>query len=195
MNLPHLAGLACLTCSLTAWADGGAMLLTHDLTLRSAEPAITDFRVDGMYTLYETIRNESGQTWHGLRVEIIQHTSDGQTLPLMSASGASFMANEPVAAWRPSVEVRIDDHYLGLPGGGWQLKRNPTATALEINFDEMPPHHGQHVKLRLRVVNMNDTTWRLRYTPLPVPDTGQANYAPRHASLADERGVKPRIGP
>lgn len=150
-----------------AHADGGAMLLEHMLVFRDTQPAATDFRVDGMYTLHESLRNESGQTWKGLRIEIVRQANTGHDLlPVTAHEGVTFMANEPTAAWRPTVEVRIDEQYLGIAGGGWQLLRNAAATALELRFDETRLQPGQLLQLRLRVLNNQETTWRLRYTPL-----------------------------
>lgn len=151
----------------SALADGGAMLLEHELTLKDSQPAATDYRVDGMYTLHESLRNESGQVWKGLRIEIVRQANTGYDLmPVTADEGPTFMANEPTAAWRPTVEVRINEHYLGLAGGGWQLRRNAAATTLDLRFDETQVEPGQLLQLRLRVMNNRETTWRLRYTPL-----------------------------
>lgn len=164
---------ALVTVSGWAAADGGAMLLEHQLVFKDAQPAATDYRVDGMYTLHESLRNESGQIWKGLRIEIVRQAGASQTLtPVAADEGPTFMVSEPTAAWRPTVEVRINAHYLGLAGGGWQLQRNAAATALELRFDEIQVQPGQLLQLRLRVINNKDATWRLRYTPLSHYDHG-----------------------
>lgn len=155
--------------ALPGWAraDGGAMLLEHTLVFKDTQAAATDFRVDGMYTLHENLRNESAQIWKGLHIEIVRQANTGyELIPVVASEGVTFMANEPIAAWRPTVEVRIDELYLGIAGGGWQLRRNATATALELQFDETRLQPGQLLQLRLRVMNNQETTWRLRYTPL-----------------------------
>lgn len=145
-------------------ADGGAMLLEHHLELRNPAPAVTDYRVDGMYTLHENLRNASSHPWVGLRVELV-HQQGNDFVPVGAGESANFMAVEPTAAWRSTVEARIDGHYLGLAGGDWQIERNPAATALEMRFDENPVAPGALLQLRLRVINTHDTTWRLRYIP------------------------------
>lgn len=151
-------------------ADGGAMLLEHQLDIESAHAAVTDYRVDGMYTLHETLRNRSDTPWRTLHVELVRQVG-GPTefAPVTPTEGVSFMAAEPTAAWRPTLEARIDGVYLGLAGGGWQVRRLAGATALRIDFLETPVAPGQTLELRLRVLNTHDTTWRLRYSPDAIP--------------------------
>ncbi|MCA1978444.1 MAG: hypothetical protein LDL19_04340 [Thiobacillus sp.] len=153
---------------LPSHADGGAMLLEHHLELDTTTPAVTDYRVDGMYTLHESLRNATGKAWSGLHIELVRQRGT-HFVPVSASDGVSFMRAEPTLAWRPTVEVRIDGHYLGLAGGGWQLQRSEAATALEMRFEEIPVAPGALVQLRLRVLNTHDTTWRLRYTPKLAP--------------------------
>lgn len=169
MNPCHrslLASAVCLMSVSGAQADGGAMLLEHQLDIDSTHAVVTDYRVDGMYTLHETLRNRSTAPWRTLLVELVRQAG-GPTefAPVTPAEGVSFMAAEPTAAWRPTLEARIDGVYLGLAGGGWQVQRLPGATALRIDFLETPVAPGQTLELRLRVLNTHDTTWRLRYAP------------------------------
>lgn len=148
-----------------ARSDGGAMLLEHQIELATGQSGVTDYRVDGMYTLHETLRNVSPTPWRTLHVELVKQAGGpdefAQTTP---ADGVSFMSLEPAAAWRPTLEARIEGVYLGLAGGGWQVERQNGATALRIDFLETPVAPGQALELRLRVLNTHDTTWRLRYT-------------------------------
>lgn len=150
-----------------AFADGGAMLLEHRLNFARIEPLNTDFRVDGLYTLHETLHNETGVAWTKLRIEIVRDLGFNlPTAPIEPKDAINFMASEPLPVWRPTIEARINGHYLGLPGGGWQLHRNPSATVLDLEFDEIPVAPGQQLALRLRVQSQSDAiNWRLRYTP------------------------------
>jgi hypothetical protein len=166
------AGWLWMLICLPSWvnADGGAMLLEHELTFNKVQPTATDYRVDGMYTLHETLHNNTSKDWAGLRVELV-HPVGQEWLPATAHEGVSFMASEPTAAWRPSVEARIDGNYLGIAGGGWTLHRNADATVLEMRFEENLVVSGATLQLRLRVINMHDTTWRLRYMPIPAADS------------------------
>lgn len=153
--------------ALPVQGDGGAVLLAHTLVLTTPATSYTDYRVEGLHTLHETLVNDSGQAWTGLTVQLVREMGAGRRpLPVVPADATTFMGNEIEAAWRSSVEVRIDGLYLGLPGGSWTLSRSPDADSLTIRFVELPVQPGQRIDLRLRVNCLSDVlSWRLAYTP------------------------------
>jgi hypothetical protein len=148
-------------------SDGGAMLLEHTISLTNLDTASTDLRVEGFYTLHETLVNDTGQTWAGLHIQLVRDRGAGiLPAPVGPGDATSFMRNELEAAWRPSVEVRLNGLYLGLPGGSWTLARSRDATSMTLGFVELPVLPGQRLDLRLRVLCQSDAlSWRLAYSP------------------------------
>jgi hypothetical protein len=158
-----------------ARADGEQMLLEHQYALKNTKPVLSELMVNGMHTLHETLRNDSGRPWRALRIEIVRQDPEKSKpgkppvmVPVLKSEGASFMITEPVTAWRPTLEVRIDQVYLGQPGGAWEILRNPDANTIDIRLDQRPVMPGETLQLRLRLNNVGEVTWHLRYTPEPA---------------------------
>jgi hypothetical protein len=156
------------SCALRAAADAGNVQVVRELVISDTAPQFSPFvnsPESGItYLFFDTLRNAGTSSWESLRIAIERvDPASGDWREVSPSDGVSFMRTETEAVWRPTIELRVNGVYQGLPGGEWEVGRSDGATEMEIRFLGEPVKAGDAVQIRARLFNYDNLSWRLRY--------------------------------